>query len=114
MLPADGATLADFGIKNGPVGFTLPKGLAISQVIDQPNVVTVIVSAEQAGKLGDYLATNLASMGFTITGRTPTAGTATSLTFEMPDWQGAFTTGDRQAGLTLRRGHATFSSAGGR
>lgn len=109
-LPAGGSWLADYGFANGPRGFSVPAGLAIGERVDQPNVVTLIVDADQSAQLAEYLATNLPVMGFEITARDSISGTPSALIFEAPGWQGAFTRGEQRAALTLRRGHGSFYS----
>jgi len=108
-LPAGGVWLSNYGFQNGPAGFSLPEGLAISERIDQANVVTLIVDAAQAELLAGYLDRNLSAMGFEIVARALNLGTPTSLIFEAPGWHGAFTLGQQQAGLTLRRGQGSFN-----
>lgn len=98
QLPSDGVLAEQAGIENAPDGFSLPKGLTVSDLVDQPNVVTFITDVENAQKLEQYLINNLDKMGFTITGQAPG-----SLVFERDGWQGAFTTSDEIAGFTLRK-----------
>lgn len=95
---APGVSLASLGFLHGPDGFTVPVGLDVRQSVDQSNVVTLVVPADQGDELLGYLAASLPATGFTITARS-----ADSLIFEAPDWQGAFTMSDSLAGLTLRR-----------
>lgn len=98
QLPEGGVPAKQAGIENAPEGFSLPEGLAISDLVDQPNVVTFVTDVENAQKLEQYLINNLNKMGFTITGQAPG-----SLVFECEGWQGAFTTSDEIAGFTLRK-----------
>lgn len=98
VVPDDGARLASFGIKNGPATFSLPSGLTYSDVIDQPNVVTLVLSPTQAADALAYLDRNLAGMGFTVDGVA-----ADAITFTGPIWSGALTFSDQVGALTLRR-----------
>lgn len=95
---APGVSLSSLGFLHGPAGFTVPAGLDIVQSVDQSNVVTLVVPAEQGGGLISYLEATLPGSGFTVTARS-----ADSLIFEAPGWQGAFTMSQSMAGLTLRR-----------
>lgn len=108
--PAGTKSFADYGFRHGPESFFLPAGLAIGQRVDQPNVVTLFVPADQAAQLADFLDANLTAMGFEIVARTLNLGVPTSLIFTAPGWHGAFTLGQEQAGLTLRRAQGSFSS----
>lgn len=109
-VPDDGVQLSDSGIRNGPAGFSVPKGLVVQQVIDQENVVTLLMDDAQGQLLADYLVEHLDQMGFNVTGRDPASGTPASLVFVAPGWEGAFTTGGATAGLTLRRNPGGFST----
>lgn len=92
-----GVTLASLGFQNGPEGFLVPQGLTFSQRVDQENVVTLIVPVRQGQGLLDFLNDNLGAQGYQIEGSSDD-----SLVFSSPDWEGAFTMSDEQAGLTLR------------
>lgn len=98
QLPGDGVLANHVGIENAPDGFSLPRGLVISDLVDQPNVITFITDKENASVLESYLIGNLDKMGFSITGQAPG-----SLVFEREGWQGAFTTSDEIAGFALRK-----------
>ncbi len=95
---AAGVSLASMGFLHGPEAFTVPAGLDVRQRVDQSNVVTLVVPADQGGELLNYLEARLPAAGFTITARS-----ADSLIFGTSDWQGAFTMSDSLAGLTLRQ-----------
>lgn len=96
--PADGVTLRDLGFRNAPEGFSVPKGLSVEQVVDQPNVVTIVSSGPVAHEIAPYLRANLAGMGFTLTG-----DAEGSLVFHDSVWDGALTSANELVGLTLRR-----------
>lgn len=96
--PADGITLRDMGLRNGPTGFNVPRGLSVKQVVDQPNVVTLVTSGPQAETMAAYLRDHLPAMGFTITGDADG-----SLVFHNSEWEGALTSANDLVGLTLRR-----------
>lgn len=95
---APGESLAALGFLHGPQGFTVPTGLDVRQSVDQSNVVTLVVPADQGPELLGYLEARLPAAGYTITARS-----ADSLVFGNAGWQGAFTMSDSLAGLTLRR-----------
>ena len=71
QLPSDGVLAEQAGIENAPDGFSLPQGLTVSDLVDQPNVVTFITDVENAQKLEQYLINNLDKMWFTITVQAP-------------------------------------------
>lgn len=105
VVPEGGVTLAEVGVRYGPDGFSVPRGLVVAQVIDQTNVVTMVMDAEQGGLLYDYLSEHLDEMGFVIEGQSPD-----SLYFTVEGWEGAYTQANGVAGLTLRADPGSFET----
>lgn len=97
-MPAEGVALASLGFVNGPAGFSVPTGVAITERVDQPNVVTLVMTAPAGEAIASYLRKHLPSMGFTVTG-----DANASLTFGDGAWDGAFTSANGVSGLTLRK-----------
>jgi hypothetical protein len=77
---------------------TLPDDLVITYRVDQPNVVTLVLSPSDSRRVLAHLQANLGAEHAVITG-----SSGDSLTFDLQGWQGAFTSNDQQAALTLRR-----------
>lgn len=102
-LPDGGIALSDLGIRNGPVGFSVPEDLHIFDLIDQLGVVTFVMTPEEGQHLMDYLLANLETMGFQIQGQATDA-----LYFIAPEWEGACVLGTDQAGFTLRAHPGSF------
>lgn len=96
-VPPGGQPLGQLGIEHGPF-LTLPVGIRPTRTIDQPNVVTILVSTADGAKVIAHLKANLAKQGWTVT-----AESDDSLIFTTQGWEGAFTMSDDLAGLTLRR-----------
>lgn len=98
--PAAGLTLRELGFENGPLDeFTLPSDLVISTRVDQPNLVTMIVSRPSPQTIEDYLRSTLPDAGFTIDARSATGG---AMTFEGNGWSGGFTGTDATSAIVLR------------
>ena len=91
-----GTPLSTF-VENGPRPFSLPD-VSPLDVIDQPNVVTLILTPSDGKLTHDHLLENLEAMGFEIIGTS-----SDSLVFENPGWEGALTTANELSALTLRR-----------
>ena len=68
-----------------------------SRIIDQPNVVTLVLPADQGGAVLDHLKAHGAAMGMT---EVKTGEGA--MTFMLDGWEGGFTISKDYAGLTLR------------
>lgn len=86
------------GFTYGPLGsFSLPRTVAISTRVDQPNAVTVVMAAPSLSSLADYLRRALPAGGYVITAQDP-AGT---MTFTGQGWTGSVTGGDGVAAVTL-------------
>lgn len=95
-----GLTLRQLGFENGPLEeFSLPGDLAISTRVDQPNLVTVIVSRPSPQTIEDYLRATLPGEGFTIDAR---AGTGAAMTFAGHGWTGGFTGTRGTSAIVLR------------
>lgn len=97
-IPPGGRVLTAFGINNGPPGFSLPASTRGIIDIDDPKVVTLIISVPEADQVGDYLRANLPGQGYRISGEAPG-----SLVFEGPGYRGALTSSGEVTALTLRR-----------
>lgn len=97
-IPAGGLLLRDFGVRHGPPGFSLPEEFSGVVEIDDPKVVTLIVSAPRASELAAYLRTSLPPQGYLLHGDDPE-----SLVFERSDYRGALTASGGVVALSLRR-----------
>lgn len=93
-----GQTLAGMGFRNGPRNFTVPDDLVLTDRVDQTNVVTLVMDGGQGHRVHDYLLAELPGQGWRIE-----ASSEDSIVFSTDGWEGAFTTTDARAGLTLRR-----------
>jgi hypothetical protein len=99
-IPADGVTLAFLGFTNGPGAyFSVPRAALITDRVDQPNAVTIVMTRPTADELASYYRRALPSAGFHID--RDDAATAT-LTFSGHGWQGAFTGADNSSAVFLR------------
>ncbi len=96
--PTDAVALSAYAISHGPAVFGLPAGLTVVQKVDQPNVVTLVLTAESSKNLESWLVKNLPTMGYRIDG-----SGGDSVVFTGVEWSGAYTRTDSVAGLTLRR-----------
>lgn len=98
--PADVTTvpLTVYGITDGPPEFRLPAGLVVLDVLDQPNVVTLVMGPDAGPTLAAWLRQHLASFGYRVD-----AASRDSVVFSGRVWSGAFTSDRRLSGLTLRR-----------
>lgn len=97
-IPDGGAPLVSWNISHGPDGFSLPRGLRPSRIIDQPNVVTITFEPGQAGEVESYLQTNTKTLGLGGVASRPG-----SMVFTVKGWEGGLASNDKIAGLTLRR-----------
>lgn len=95
--PADGTRLSDLGFVNAPPGLSVPADAKISDRVDSPNNVTVVMTAPDGLTVVDFLRGHLAELGFRIT-----ADDQNSLLFEGGGFQGAFTVSSGYSALTLR------------
>ena len=90
-----GTPLTSFA-EHGPI-FSLPAVQPID-VIDQPNVVTLVLTPSDGQLTYDHLVLHLESVGFEIVGKA-----SDSLVFASAEWTGALTSSEDLAALTLRR-----------
>ncbi|WP_036925399.1 hypothetical protein [Acidipropionibacterium thoenii] len=95
---ADAVTLRALGIANGPDGFPVPEGLIVSEQVDNPNNVTLVIDSFQGESTYQFLRRRLPAAGYTIGD-----DANQSLVFSGKGWQGAFTVSQEVAALTLRR-----------
>ncbi|MCG6567036.1 hypothetical protein [Tessaracoccus sp. ZS01] len=105
--PEGGVLLSSLGYVNAPEMFSVPLHASITDRIDSYNNVTAVFSSPSGQDIAAYLRENLASMGFTIT-----ADKNQSMLFTNGHWQGAFTTSDSFAALSLRTDRETPEESG--
>ncbi len=102
-LPDGGKYLVDYGIENGPPGFSVPEELFFVKLVDQNKTVAFSIdrtnpgSQEKAAEVTQYLHQNLDAMGFSITGES-----AEAIVFSSEKYDGAWTCGDEVCSLSLR------------
>ncbi|MVA76455.1 hypothetical protein GC722_10530 [Auraticoccus sp. F435] len=95
----DGRSLRQLGLSHGPVdAITLPATVTVLERVDQANVVTLVLAAEDGVPTAEHLVATLPAAGFEVTASVPG-----SLTFTGQGWEGAFTTSPEVSGFTLRR-----------
>lgn len=93
----DVVTLAELGFRNGPVDrVPLPAGVRLAERIDQPNVVTIVITAPPGEEFIAFLADRLPEAGFEVR-----AASASGIVFSGFGWDGGATAGEATA-LTLR------------
>lgn len=98
--PSDGVSLAALGFENGPVDRVfVPFGAQVSARVDQPNNVTVVMTAPGATELSAFYRRTASGNGFALTADD---AATTTLTFAGFGWTGTFT-GDAQASALLLR-----------
>jgi hypothetical protein len=98
-VPAGGVSLAQLGFRHGPAGLvTVPAGVRLTQQVDQPNVVTAGFAAPGGEEIATWLQARLPGADFTISASGPDA-----VLFRGHGWSGAFTVGNGESALTLRR-----------
>lgn len=99
-VPADGLSLSALGLTNGPVDRVfVPVGVRVSSLVDQPDNVTVVMTAPPAAELAAFYRRTAVANGFTLTADDPAR---TTLRFTGLGWTGTFT-GDAQASALLLR-----------
>jgi hypothetical protein len=99
-VPSDGISLRLLGFDNGPVdAFSIPRSAAVTDQVDQPNAVTVVMSSPSAAEIAGYYRRALPAAGFTITADDPTMNT---LTFTGHGWTGALTGSGDATAIFLR------------
>lgn len=93
--------MASLGFEHGPIGsFSLPRSAVISTRVDQPNAVTVVLSAPSTSAIARYLSRALPLTGYRVTAATPSA---TAIIFTGYGWEGSFTGTAQTAAIALRR-----------
>lgn len=81
-----GVTLDDLGWTNGPAAqVSLPAKVQVSQRVDQPNVITAVLTAPDAATTADWLTRTLPDGGFTVTDHNEKA-----VLFVGHGWSGSF------------------------
>ncbi|RCK68995.1 hypothetical protein DT076_13905 [Desertihabitans brevis] len=99
VVVAGAVTLRELGLTHGPVDLvTLPEDVTVLERIDQPNVITLVLTAEDGPPSAAHLEQTLPDVGYTVD-----ATGGGSLLFSGPGWSGAFTTSTEVSGLTLRQ-----------
>lgn len=99
-VPAEGITLRELGFQNGPVdAFFVPRTVVITDRVDQPNAVTVVVSAPGPAELARYYRMTLPRASFTVTADDAATNT---LTFTGHGWSGVLTGADGTTAVSLR------------
>ena len=88
LEPAPGViSLAEKGYEQGPATLIpVPDDVAITQYVDQPNVITASFSQPEGAVIAEVLRAELPGAGWEITADTPEA-----ILFTRPGWDGAFT-----------------------
>ena len=100
QVPSDGVSLSALGFSYGPVDRVfVPVGAQVSSRVDQPNNVTVVLTAPSAADLLAFYRRTALANGFRVTA--DDAATST-LTFGGFGWSGTFTGDDRASALLLR------------
>lgn len=98
-IPANGWSLRNMGVVNGPAALSVPAGSQFAVRADTSQEVTLVFAAPAAAAVADYLRTALPGTGFTIT-----ADRDGAMTFAGYGWTGTYlVTGDLCA-LTVRPG----------
>ena len=99
-VPSDGVSLSALGYTYGPVDRVfVPYGAQVTSRVDQPNNVTVVLTAPSAADLLAFYRRTSAANGFRITADDAASST---LTFSGFGWTGTFTGDDRASALLLR------------
>lgn len=99
LEPASGViSLAEKGYGQGPAALIpVPDDVAITQYVDQPNVITASFAQPDGAAIAEVLRTNLPGAGWKITADTPEA-----ILFTRPGWDGAFTISENVSAVTVR------------
>lgn len=88
-IPDDGVSLAELGFSHGPVtAWSLPRGVALTDRIDQPNQLTMVVTNPAPEAVVTYLAEALPPAGFTVE-HSATDGAASALIATGYGWRGS-------------------------
>ncbi len=100
QVPSDGVSLAALGFSYGPVDRVFaPVGAQVTSRVDQPDNVTLVLTAPPAGDLLAFYRRTATANGFDVTADEPAAST---LTFAGFGWTGTVTGDDRASALLLR------------
>lgn len=97
--PIPGVGLSELGFTHGPARFSLPRNSVLVTAVDQPNVVTLVLSSPSPAAVTDYLQAALPAEGFAITDDAPDAHT---FTFTGTGWTGSFTASRSTSAIVLR------------
>lgn len=99
-IPPTGITLRNWGFTYGPLdAFSIPASAVVTDRVDQPNAVTVVMSAPSTAELTAYYRTALPAAGFTITADDAATDT---LTFRGNGWTGVLTGTPDATAVSLR------------
>lgn len=91
-------SLAEKGYEQGPSALIpIPDDAAITQYVDQPNVITASFSQPDGVEIAHVLRADLPEAGWEITADTPEA-----ILFTRPGWDGAFTISENVSAVTVR------------
>ena len=91
-------SLAEKGYEQGPSALIpIPDDAAITQYVDQPNVITASFSQPDGAEIAHVLRADLPGAGWEITADTPEA-----ILFTRPGWDGAFTISENVSAVTVR------------
>lgn len=100
-----GLTLDELGWTNGPAAqVSLPERVQVTQRVDQPNVITAVLTAPDAATIADWLTRTLPAGGFTVTDHNDSA-----VLFVGHGWSGSFSSspsegqGDQVSAITVRK-----------
>ena len=100
-VPDDGVTLRQLGFRYGPPAFSVPRTAQFAATADQPNGVTLVLSAPAPDLVAGYLRRALPAAGLSVTSEVPSGPT---LTFAGAGWWGSFTATDGTSAIILRPG----------
>lgn len=99
-IASDAVTLRMLGFTNGPLDeFSIPMAAVVTDRVDQPNAVTLVMSAPSSSELASYFRHALPAAGFRITADDPATDT---LTFDGNGWTGVLTGSDGTTAVALR------------
>jgi hypothetical protein len=88
------------GFVNGPLdAFSVPVGAVLTDRVDQPNAVTVVMSAPSGAELAGYYRRALPAAGFAISADDPATNT---MTFAGNGWTGVLTGSVGTTAVALR------------
>ncbi|SDU80996.1 hypothetical protein SAMN04488544_0301 [Microlunatus sagamiharensis] len=100
QVPSDGVSLAGLGFTYGPVDRVFaPFGAQVASRVDQPDNVTLVMTAPSAADLLAFYRRTAVANGFAVIADDPAT---TTLTFSGFGWTGTFTGDERASALLLR------------